>query len=151
MEAEPVEPARVSAASRVARLAWAKAETAVGRSIQEPAFTRIDPSEGRGLLAVALRIVRALHALRIEAKRGATLPAFGELDALGTGYLVALDAVADLLATRPASPAPELRPLYRATEARLLELSAPSSIGAHLDELVNSINTALHLVGLRSE
>jgi hypothetical protein len=114
-------------------------------------LTRIDPSERRSLLAVALRILRAIHALRIEAERGATLPAFGEFDALGTGYRVALDALADLMATRAASPAPELRRLYRATEARLLELSAPSSIGAHLDELVNSINTALHLVGLRPE
>ncbi len=151
VEDKPVDRSRVSAASRATRLAWANAETAVGRSIQEPASTRIDPSEGRGLLAVALRIVRAIHALRIEAERGATVPAFCELDELSTGFLEALDALVDLLATRQPGPALELRHLYRATEHRLVELGAPPSIGRHLDELVNAIDTAMHLIGTRTE
>jgi len=151
VEHEPCDPARVSAASRATRLAWAQAEAAVERSIQEPASTRIDPSEGRGLLAVALRIVRAIHALRIEAERGATVRAFGELDALTTGFLDALDALGDPLAARPPRPAPELRGLFGATEHQLVELGAPPSIGRHLDELVNAIDTATHLTGRTAE
>ncbi|HXY45416.1 MAG TPA: hypothetical protein VEH29_14600, partial [Acidimicrobiales bacterium] len=114
----------------------------------EPASTRLDPSEDRGLLAVGLRIVRAIHALRIEAERGATVAAFDELDALSKGFLATLDALADRLAGQTAGSVPELRRLYRAVEESLVERRAPPSIALHLDELVNAINTAVHLAGL---
>jgi uncharacterized membrane protein YccC len=148
LESRPVAAGRVSACSRSARLAWADAEAAVGRSIQEPGAARTDPSQGRGLLAAALRIARANHALRVEAERGATVPAFDELDSLGAGFSRALGALADGLAGRPPGPIPELRALYQSAESRLDSLGAPASIGLHLDELVNAVDTAVDLAGL---
>jgi hypothetical protein len=43
---------------------------------------------------------------------------------------------------------PQLRRLYRAVEQPLVDQSAPLSIGLHLDELVNAIDTAAMLTGL---
>jgi uncharacterized membrane protein YccC len=148
IEGKPVARASISAGSRANRMAWAKAEAAVGRSIQEPSSTRIDPSKGRGLLAAALRIARATHALRIEAEHGTTVPPFDELDALHEGLRAALDVVVDCLAHRPASPPLGLRPLYRAMERSVGAVEMPRSIALHLDELVNATNTATYLADL---
>lgn len=148
VEAKPVPRASISACSRAARRAWAKAEAAVGQSIQEPAATRIDPSASRSLLAAALRIARASHALRIEAEQGTTVPPFDELDALGTGLLASLDALAHPSPDRPTNMAPDLRALYRAMETAGGNLGVPRSIELHLDELVNATNTATYLARL---
>jgi len=148
VEGKPITRASISLRSRANRLAWAKAEAAVGRSIQEPSSTRIDPSEGRGLLAAALRIARASHALRTEAEQGTTIPTFDELDALRGGLLEALAALVDCFADRPPGPVPDLRQLYRAMEQPVGEIVMPRSIELHLDELVNATNTATYLAGL---
>jgi len=148
VEGKPITRASISLRSRANRLAWAKAEAAVGRSIQEPSSTRIDPSEGRGLLAAALRIARASHALRTEAEQGTTIPAFDELDALRGGLLEALAALVNCFADRPPGPVPDLRQLYRAMEQSVGEIVMPRSIELHLDELVNATNTATYLAGL---
>jgi len=146
--AQPTEPSRITACSRATRLAWARAEAAVGRSINEPATTRIDPSQGRGLLAAALRILRAAHALRIEAGRGATVVPFAELTSLFDGLDQALAVLADHLAERTPGPVPDLRALHGTLERRRASGGAPPSIGLHLDELVNAVNTAAQLSGL---
>ncbi|MGO9457727.1 MAG: FUSC family protein [Acidimicrobiales bacterium] len=147
VEGRRVDPGRVSECSRAALITWVDAEDAIGRSVQEPAAMRTDPAKGRGLLAVALRIGRASHALRIDAAREVTVPAFEELEALSTALCQALSAVADRLAGRPHDPVAELRPLYREAASRLSLLGAPPSIALHLDELVNAVNTAVALAG----
>jgi hypothetical protein len=76
------------------------------------------------------------------------VPVFDELDALSAGFVQSLQALTDLFATRSIRSVPELRQLYRAVEHRLIELDAPQSIGLHLDELVNAIDTAAHLADL---
>jgi uncharacterized membrane protein YccC len=139
---------RVADCSKKVRLAWAKAEAAVGRSIEEPAATRIDPSEGRGLMSVTMRILRAIHAMRIEAERGVTVEAFGELDALFDRSLQSLERLSHWFVSTPHSEVDDLRPLYKMAEKMLAEREAPTTIAAHLDELVNAINTANHLSGL---
>jgi len=148
VEGQPVEAERLSACSRATRIAWAGAEAAVGRSIHEPATTRIDPSEGRGVVAAALRIVRATDALRTDAERGATVAGFAELDSLATGLRDTLDALSEHASYGRPGPMPDLRALYRAAEQPLVALGAPPSIGLHLDELVNATNTVAHLTGL---
>ena len=147
VEGRQVDPGRVSECSRAVLITWVDAEDAIGRSVQEPAAMRTDPARGRGLLAVALRIDRASHALRIDAAREVTVPPFEELEALCTALCQALSAVADRLAGRPHDPVAQLRPLYRETVSRLSLLAAPPSIGLHLDELVNAVNTAVTLAG----
>jgi len=148
LEGTPVEPGLIASCSRANRVAWANAEAAVGRAIQEPSSTRIDPSEGRGLLAAALRIARATHALRIEAEHGTRVVAFGELEALRAGLLDALAALADSLANQPSRPLGDLRLLYRTMEQSVDAIAMPRSIALHLDELVNATDTAAYLAGL---
>lgn len=148
VEAKPVEAKRVLACSKATRLAWANTEAAVDRSIQEPAATRIDPSQGRGLLAAAQRIVRATQALWIDGERGATVHPFVELNDLTVGLLEGLDRLTNAFSAKPVGSMPQLRRLYRAVEQPLVDQGAPLSIGLHLDELVNAIDTAAMLTGL---
>lgn len=148
VEAKPAPATRTAYYSRVSRLAWAQTEGAVGRSVSEPASTRVDPSEGRGLLAATLRIFRTTHALRIEAERGATVGPILELDELLAGCLTALVQLSQWFDTEDRGPRSDLRLLYRSAERTLTAIGAPASIAVHLDELVNAINTAAHLAGL---
>lgn len=148
VEKRDLDPDLVAQSSRMVRLAWAKSEAAVGRSVEEPAATRVDPSEGRGLLATALRILRATHALRIEAERGATIATLAPFDKLGSNCVDSLERLGNWFADQPTRPVSDLRPLFLATEQALIEVDAPPSIALHFDELVNAINTASHLAGL---
>ena len=148
VERKPVPDDQVTARAKSTRLAWANSEAAVDRSIQEPATTRIDPSQGRGLLAAAQRIVRATQGLWIDAERGATIAPFAALDDLSAGLLSGLDNLANDFSGRPTTPMPDLRALFRAVELAIAQMDVAPSIGLHLDELVNAIDTAAHLVGL---
>jgi uncharacterized membrane protein YccC len=148
VEAKPVDSNRVLACSKATRLAWANTEATVDRSIQEPAATRLDPSKGRSLLAAAQRIVRATQALWIDGERGATVQPFAELDDLTLGLLAGLDSLTNAFSGKPVGPMSQLRTLYRAAEQPLVDQGAPPSIGLHLDELVNAIDTASVLTGL---
>ncbi len=148
VEERPAEGSRMMDCSKATRLAWANTEAAVDRSIQEPAATRVDPSQSRGLLAAAQRIVRATQALWIDAERGATLTPFGEFDALVAGLLEGLDNLTRSFSDGAAVQMPQLRRLYLAVEQPLVVHGAASSISLHLDELVNAVDTAAHLVGL---
>ncbi len=138
----PRTPGPTGEASRAARLAWGRAEAAVGRSLVEPRTSRVDPEHGQAMLAASTRILRALHALRVEAERGATVSEAPELVALQDAIAQSLSHLGDLLAAQVA-PA-DLRTLYRAALSHLIKVDAPASIGVHLDELVNAINTAQH-------
>ncbi|HSN02217.1 MAG TPA: FUSC family protein [Acidimicrobiales bacterium] len=143
---ESVERNEVTTASREARVAWGRAEAAVGRSVIEPRSTRLAPTEGQGLLAAALRLLRATHALRIDAERGATTPMSSDLAQLTSAIGASLQRLSDLLASEDASAGIDLRSLYVAAEASLVAAGAPESIAVHLDEMVNATNTARHLV-----
>ena len=141
----PGEPGLAVERSRASRVAFAAAEAAVGRSVLEPSSTRIGPNEGRSLLAAAMRILRAAHALRIDAERGATLSDARELDDLGDACVTTLRLLRDHFAGVAHEEPTALRELYVALEPRLLQRGAAPSIGLHLDELVNALNTALIL------
>jgi uncharacterized membrane protein YccC len=150
VEMRSVSADEIAKCSRRVRMAWASAEAAVGRSVEEPASTRIDPSEGRSLLATTLRILRAIHAMRIEAERGATVSPFDEFDALTSACLSSLEGLGNWFGSGLHSKELALRPLFRATEKVLIQRNAPASIATHLDELVNAINTAAHLSGMEA-
>jgi len=142
------DPDVIARCSRTVRLAWAKSEAAVGRSVEEPAATRVDPSEGRGLLAAALRILRAIHALRIEAERGATISTLASVNSLSSSCVDSLERLGKWFSDQLFGPVDELRPLFLDAEQALSANNAPPSISLHLDELVNALNTATHLAGL---
>jgi hypothetical protein len=117
-------------------------------SIAEPGTSHLHPDEGQALLACAMRIVRAIHALRIGAERGTTVTAFAEFEALGDAMVTALGTVSKYLSSGSVQTMPNLRQLYRITERPLHDIAAPAALAINLDELVNAINTAAHLVGL---
>ncbi|HUX03952.1 MAG TPA: FUSC family protein [Acidimicrobiales bacterium] len=140
--ARAVDTGLVVRRSRDSRVAFATAEAAVGRSVLEPSSTRIAPNEGRSLLAAAMRILRAAHALRIDAERGATVSDCEELEQLGGACVASLEGLGEHFAGATHEEPTALRDLYLTLEPRLLQRGAAPSIGLHLDELVNAINTA---------
>lgn len=140
--ASALEPGLVIRRSRASRVAFAAAEAAVGRSVLEPSSTRIAPGEGRSLLAAAMRVLRATHALRIDAERGATVSDCDELEQLGQACVASLQHLSEHFVGAPSQESAPLRELYLALEPRLLQRGAAPSIGLHFDELVNAINTA---------
>jgi len=142
VEGRAGERLEIMEASRACRVAWGDAEDAVARAIEEPTSTFAQRVQERGTLSVTLRLLRAMHSLRIEAERGATAAPTPELVDLVWATRAALD---ELASSHSPSSTPALRPLYLAAEARLTADDAAPTIAAHLDELVNSLNTARHL------
>lgn len=138
--------ADVADASRAARVAWGNAEAAVGRSVVEPHSTRLAPADAQGLLSAAMRILRATHALRIDAERGATSAPSPEVTHLAAALGTTLQHLGDLLHYEETTSGLDLRALADAAEISLANAEAPASIALHLDELVNATNTARHLV-----
>lgn len=133
----------VAGRSRTAHFRYATAEGAVGRSLEEPSATRSDPQVERGLLTSGLRILRATHALRFEAERDATTTTTPALEDLRRALVEALDTLGE---EEPAPVVTSPRGAYRSASADLSLHDAPASIALNLDELVNAINTASHLI-----
>jgi uncharacterized membrane protein YccC len=137
----------VSASSRTAHLRFALAEAAVGRSLAEPAATRGDPQIQKGLLSCALRIIRATHALRFEVDRGATMTPSLAIDELRRAVVTALDHLGEDRSTQHADAA---RRALGAANGDLTYDGVPASISLTLDELVNAVTTAAHLIASQS-
>jgi len=142
VEHKNVRPENIIAQSRTTRMAWIRAESAVGRAVAEPGFDRTGLSDVRGQLATTMRILRALHAIRIEAERGSTVEPSRELDQLIHGCADALRSLYEDNQDSLKVPTPSLRSLYRSAEVALLGDPQSGVLAIHLDELVNAINTA---------
>jgi uncharacterized membrane protein YccC len=140
---EGLDAKAVSQQSRTAHFRFANAEAAVRRSLEEPAATRSDPQVERGLLSSGLRILRATHALRFEAERGAMTTTTPALDQLRRTLVTALD---QLGYDESSSPGTSPRAAYRGASTDLTRPDSPASIALNLDEIVNAINTASHLI-----
>ncbi len=133
----------ISQQSRIAHFRFAAAETAVGRLLEEPVATRGDPQVERGLLSSGLRILRTTHALRFEAERGARSTSTPALELLRRSLVDTLDQLGGEEGTSlPLTP----RAAYRAAQTDLSLPDRPASIALNLDEIVNAINTASHLI-----
>jgi uncharacterized membrane protein YccC len=138
----------VARRSKTVRVAWARAEAAVGRSIEEPASTRINPFEGRGLMSATMRILRVIHALRMQAERGVTIGELDEYNDLVSGCLLALERLSEHFEELSVNGVGDLRMKCDLAERKLIEIGAAASLALNFDELVNAINTAQHLSGL---
>jgi uncharacterized membrane protein YccC len=139
--------AAIDAAATVARRARVDAMASLDRALAEPTRARADTERAASLLASGRRIVIALHALRTtieDAEEHAALPEAEDarraltraLESLAAGEASGLDGLrehqerlTDLAGQDPAS-----------LHARRL-----SVVAAHLDPLVDSINTAAHV------
>jgi uncharacterized membrane protein YccC len=141
---DEVDNKAVATASRSAHFRYAAAETAVGRSLDEPQATRADPQVERGLLSSGLRILRATHALRFEAERGARTSSTPALETLRHSLVTAMDNVgAESHQSQQTTP----RSAFRLASEDLARSGAAASLALNFDELVNAVNTASHLVG----
>lgn len=143
-----VPPQDIARYSKAVRVAWGRAEAAVGRSIEEPASTRIDPSEGRSLMSATMRILRVTQALRMEAERGVTIEGSTRYDELVADCLLALRRISENFAGVSVEPVDDLREKCDLVERQLVDAGVAPSLALNLDELVNAINTAQHLCGL---
>jgi uncharacterized membrane protein YccC len=145
VERKTVAPEEVVARSRAMRVAWVNAESAVGRAVAEPGQSESDAADGRGQLATTMRILRALHAMRIEAERGYTSEPASALDDLAQGCANALRSLHDGQPEGAIASVNKLRALYREAAVFLTRSKGPESLSIHLDELTNAINTATEL------
>ncbi|MEI6701348.1 MAG: FUSC family protein, partial [Actinomycetota bacterium] len=133
--------------ARSTRLAWATAEAAVGRVTLEPRVSASIVVADRGLLSAALRIIRASHALRLDAEGGARAAGCKSLTELFEALGVELSAVATKLRGIAGEENDvRLREVFQAVASDLDDNEAPSSIALHVDELVNAINTTSFLL-----
>lgn len=137
------EPQAISSSSRVAHFRFAGAEAAVARSLEEPSATRGDPQIERGLLTSGLRILRAAHAMRFEADRGARVVSTPALEELRGTLVRSLECLG---LDRPLDVATTPREAYRQARADLSGSHVPASLASNLDEIVNAINTGAHLM-----
>ncbi len=131
-------PASTSDLSRAARVAYGRAEGAIGRAVEEPARTRADEATARGVLAAAMRVLRALHALRAESAHGDSLPESASLAELNGALGAALTRLSGSGAHWP-----DLRALYADAVAPVE--GGHARLCGHLDELVNALDTAEQL------
>jgi hypothetical protein len=138
------EPAIVARTARAARLAWANAESVVGRSLQVPPLQSIDARFPTSVLAAAHRIIAATGSLSDEITRGLSVGPHTELDEISTafadvlGWIVTRIVAPDAAITR--YPA-QLRRLYAPIESRLAEWGAPSVVAHQFDEIIDAIST----------
>jgi uncharacterized membrane protein YccC len=129
--------------SRAVRTAWASAESAVDRAVEEPATFGFDAHVARGQLVTTMRILRSLHALRVDAENGVTIERSKELSEFETNAHETLQFLAG--AAMAPSVLPDLRTLYVHLDKVLRARGAPLSVATHLDELVNALNTATQM------
>ena len=133
----------ISTSSRAAHFRFATAEAAVARLLEEPAATRGDPHVERGLLSSGLRILRATHALRFEADRGTTTTVSPALEELRHTLVTALENLGEV---EPLTLTTSPRAAFRVANDDLTHNEATASLSLNLDEIVNAINTASHLI-----
>jgi hypothetical protein len=137
----------IDRAATAARGARADAMASLDRALAEPSRARSDTERAAGLLASARRIVIALHGLRTtieDAAEHAPLPEVDEarraltqaLQSLATGGPAAIDGLRDHQERLADAAGDDPHSLH---DRRL------AVVAAHLDPLVDSIDTAAHV------
>jgi uncharacterized membrane protein YccC len=139
--------AAIDRAATAARRARSDAMASLDRALAEPSRARSDTERAAGLLASARRIVIALHGLRTtieDAEKHSPLPEVDEarraltqaLQSLATGGSAGIDGLRDHQERLADAAGDDPQSLH----ARRLAV-----VAAHLDPLVDSINTAAHV------
>ena len=143
--AGPASPEDLRALGRTARLAYADAQSAVGRSLAEPRARRIDSEVSRGILAALRRLIRAAHSLRTEMVEGADIHGIEHFaDAVDDSLSTVEDGMADAMRVVRLPP---LRSIFHQIDRAGAGTSVPLPVLIQLDELVNAIDTVAQLMG----
>jgi uncharacterized membrane protein YccC len=148
VEPDSSDRATVGAAATAARRARSAAQASLQRAMAEPARTGADTEAAASVLAAARRIVIALHALRVTIDDSSELVAAPEVGPIRDAIVAALR---DLANHRPAAVT-GLRELQQELEAdddddpASLRARRRALVAAHLDPLVDSVDTLAHVV-----
>ncbi|HVS67865.1 MAG TPA: FUSC family protein [Mycobacteriales bacterium] len=141
------DPAAVGAAAGAARRARLAATASLTRAAAEPERGRADVGAATGRLAAARRIVIALHALRTTLDDAAEHVAVPEVSGLRAAIVEALRA----LARHEPADVSGLREMQEALDADVpgdptgLHARRLALLAAHLDPLVDSVDTLAHV------
>jgi uncharacterized membrane protein YccC len=143
-----VERSDIDAAATVARRARIAAQASLSRAVAEPRRAGADTDTASGILAAARRIVISLHALRAtvdDATEHAAVPEVAEVrDAI-------VAALAGLAAHHPSAVTglrdkQEDLDVDAAEDPASLRARRLALVAAHLDPLVDSIDTLAHVM-----
>jgi uncharacterized membrane protein YccC len=150
VDGEPL-PESVRSVARTTRLARTRAEADVSRSLGEPVAHRIDARVATAALSDMLRLVQAVHGLRLEAHDDRDRPAFSRLTPLARALDVQLGAISRALMSddlQLSSEHVDLRALY--TQFADSADDAEHELLIALDELVDVVNAIDELIAQRA-
>ncbi len=140
--------------ARRARLARTTAESAVARSLAEPATRRIDAGWSEAVLAATRRFVQAVHVLRLDVQEAAHPRPFPDLTRLANDLDALLRTVEHRIeAGRSAATStriPDLRSDYAIFARRVGQDPDALPLLGELDEIVDAANGVAALVGLEA-
>jgi uncharacterized membrane protein YccC len=146
-----VDRGAVAAAASAARSARIAAQASLNRAIAEPPRAGADVNTASGVLAAARRIVISLHALRATIDDADTHVAVPEVAAIRDAVVGALRG----LASHDPSAVTGLREQQQQLESDIEEAGSlrerrRALVAAHLDPLVDSVDTLAHVMGATS-
>jgi uncharacterized membrane protein YccC len=143
-----IDPSRIAEAAATSRRARMAMQDSFDRAIAEPARARTDTETASGVLSAARRIVIELHALRATVDDASELVPVPEVDEIRGAIATALDG----LASGDAGAVTGLRDKQQALEddtgsdPNSLHARRRALVAAHLDPLVDSIDTLAHVM-----
>jgi hypothetical protein len=143
-----IDRGRLSRAATTARRARVDAQASLDRAAVEPARAESDTTTAAGLLAAARRIVAALHGLRTtleDAEQHAPLP---EVEPARVAVVAALRGLAarDLDVTAGLREHQQEIVTRAADDPTSLHARRLAVVAAHLDPLVDSVDTSAHVL-----
>jgi uncharacterized membrane protein YccC len=139
--------------ARRARLVRTNAESAVGRSLSEPATRRIDARQAQAALGGLRRLISAAHVLRLDAQEDRQHPPHPGLTPLAADLDRQLAAIEQSLAAgAPPVPGsfslPDLRSEHDEFSEHVPDDEETAGLLAELDEIVDAANGLASAVGL---
>jgi hypothetical protein len=148
------DPARIDAtalgaAARSARRARAEVQASFERAVAEPARTRPDIVAATSVLTSARRIAIALHSLRMTLQDASDHVAIPEVATIGGDLAASLRALArgGVVVRNLREQQHELEDVASRGDVGDLHTRRVAVVAAHLDPLVDSVDTLGHVVG----
>jgi uncharacterized membrane protein YccC len=146
---------RAGELARAARRARAEAQASLDRALAEPSHLRPETDVALSTLAGARRIVIALHALRTTLQDTGEHVAVPQVEPMAREVVGALRELADATQSGRVPDLPSLRDDQHALESMAEEDASTLAgrrialLAAHLDPLVDAIDTVAHVMGDR--
>jgi hypothetical protein len=144
-----IDRSEVAVAATAARTARVTAQASLNRAVLEPPRAGADTDTAAGVLSAARRIVIALHALRATIDDADEQVAVPEVAAVRDAVVTALRG----LAGHDGAAVVGLRDQQQELEAAVAEPASlrgrrQALVAAHLDPLVDSVDTLAHVMGV---